>query len=505
MLVVAVSFAALGVSQLYHGGLSVFSGIEHRRLSTVYSTFCQINGTACAFPLGIASAHVINMDESKERWEAVRGLATAAKIPVERFPAVDVRGVPYAEAAKVYPVHAALLKTLYNVSEQGAVGCFFSHRGLLEHLADKHADVGDDYAHLVLEDDAMFTTNFTVHWADLWSEIESLQGGWDIVMLGLLKRSLTPVPNHFLLGTIGVPHKNFGTQAYIVRHGSIPVLLRELTRMTAPVDIQYTRAAHAGRVKWFGLTQDMVIQASANGLMKSTIRVAAPPRFPRPPGILTTHVINLDSSIARWTDISRMAQAAKMPIERFPAVDVRGLSVTNASKLLPMAQRSLNHTMQQEGPGAIGCFLSHRNLMQHLLNTSNATNHIPYAHLILEDDAIIEPDFVTRWTAVWEEIRKLRGKWDILFLGLTRPSLLPIPGFNLLHTINSTRGNHGTHAYVVRHGSLPKIVQALAIMRSPVDIQYKYAGVSGALQWFALQTPIATPGSSLGLITINHS
>jgi GR25 family glycosyltransferase involved in LPS biosynthesis len=271
VLIVALVFAALCGVQVYCGArLSV-------ALATAVEGFgsnaCPVPGSTCAHPRGMASIHVINMDKSTERWAMMVSAAKAASLPLERFSAVDARELRAADAEKLYTISPSILKHLYSRSEVGAVGCFLSHRYLLEHLASSHAAaVDDNYGHFILEDGAILHANFTEKWLDVWAEIQTLQEGWDMVFLGLFTPSLKGLANHTLLKVIDKRGKNHGTHGYVVRHGSLPLLLRETAVMNTTIDFQYMQAGYAGRIKWFAVSDYLVYQGSKLGMANSTIR-----------------------------------------------------------------------------------------------------------------------------------------------------------------------------------------------------------------------------------------
>jgi len=180
--------------------------------------------------------------------------------------------------------------------------------------------------------------------------------------------------------------------------------------------------------------------------------------------IVTAHVINMERSKDRLEEITGYAEQARMRIVRWPAVDGRTIEESDIAslKLSKIVYRS---TKEKNQPGVIGCFLSHRSLMRHLATVPTAGNN---AHLVLEDDAYIPPDF---WQQ-WDEVRAdLPADWDIVQLAVTFPNLKQLRG--RIHTHLHDRGNVGAVAYVVRHRALKKINTCLDIMYDPVDVMYR--------------------------------
>jgi GR25 family glycosyltransferase involved in LPS biosynthesis len=273
VLTIVLAFSIIGGLQLYFSGVSVHSAFQAALWRNV-SDSDAAPPARDALPVGMVSTHVINLDASIDRWNDMLALAKAVRLPVERFPAVDVRPLTRKDMSKMLPIYNRLLRRLYSKKEHGAVGCFLSHRNVLQHLHESTpTTVDQDSAHLILEDDAMFKPDFRERWAEAWSDIQSLKGDWDIVMLGIFKRALIPLSNHTILQiSDGVPYRNFGTHGYVVRHGSLSRLQGELETMHEHIDNQYVKAGIAGRVRWFALANDIIWQKSTRGLVKSLIR-----------------------------------------------------------------------------------------------------------------------------------------------------------------------------------------------------------------------------------------
>jgi GR25 family glycosyltransferase involved in LPS biosynthesis len=94
-------------------------------------------------------------------------------------------------------------------------------------------------------------------------------------------------------------------------------------------------------------------------------------------------------------------------------------------------------------------------------------------HLILEDDVRLPNGFLQegdRWYTVQKEIP---SDWDMIYLGINQPVGTKIREhiLQLHHSIRNT-GNWGTHAYMVKHSSIPKLLKWLQYMIDSIDCQY---------------------------------
>lgn len=181
--------------------------------------------------------------------------------------------------------------------------------------------------------------------------------------------------------------------------------------------------------------------------------------------LVSAHVINMDSSVERLGEFMTTARTARLDVVRWPAFN--GRSICEAD-LTPMKLSKYIYKYGQEHnqPGLLGCYVSHRSLLTHLAAQQARSSD---AHLILEDDAYVPPDFWTQWNDVAAD---LPDDWDIVQLGVTFPNLQPT-GAGRLHRHLNDKGNVGTFAYVVRHGSLPKICKYVEYMSDPMDVMFR--------------------------------
>ena len=182
------------------------------------------------------------------------------------------------------------------------------------------------------------------------------------------------------------------------------------------------------------------------------------------PAIVSAHCINMDSSTDRWKETQEYASKANLSLVRWPAVN--GQEITEDDLFsLRVSKIIYRHGLLKNQRGVIGCFLSHRGLLNHLRMQSFSKND---CHLILEDDVYIPPDFYEQWNSI---LRDVPNNWDIIQIGVTFPNLKPLKG--RVHTHLHNRGNVGAFAYVVRHGALPKITEHLEYMYDPIDIMIR--------------------------------
>ena len=189
---------------------------------------------------------VINLDKDIDRWKNIATRTEDIRWKVHRWPATYGKHVRKGEGHMEGVSQIVMFKTdakpsvYYAKTEvdnnQGKIGCWLSHKRLLTYLASMK--VPDSYAHLIVEDDIFFHKGFLEDWKRVSKKIPA---DWDMVYLGINFPFLTkPIDPPVYKGTTSFTDQgNWGTQAYVVRHGSIRSrILPKLKYMSHEIDVQ---------------------------------------------------------------------------------------------------------------------------------------------------------------------------------------------------------------------------------------------------------------------------
>lgn len=124
------------------------------------------------FTVGIDDAYVINLDRRKDRLERLWSNSPELEERVERWPAIDGRGLT------LTPAIARLLKPNDFFWKKAVTGCALSHLGLWHKLACETPDVKN---YLILEDDVKLRPD----WEKAWRSAEDdIPEDYDIIYLG---------------------------------------------------------------------------------------------------------------------------------------------------------------------------------------------------------------------------------------------------------------------------------------------------------------------------------
>jgi GR25 family glycosyltransferase involved in LPS biosynthesis len=133
-------------------------------------------------------------------------------------------------------------KTNKILHSPGVIGCWLSHKRLLRHLQPLR--VPNSYGHLIMEDDVNIPVDFQDQWNILRTRIPC---DWDMVYLYTGGTYGEKIHNRILRWKNDKhTSANWGTVAYIVRHGAIPYILSNLQFMDSPIDNQFYR--HLGKL-----------------------------------------------------------------------------------------------------------------------------------------------------------------------------------------------------------------------------------------------------------------
>jgi len=180
------------------------------------------------------------------------------------------------------------------------------------------------------------------------------------------------------------------------------------------------------------------------------------------PIIKDVWIINLDKSKERWnTMLDEVKVLDPLPVNRWSATDGRALKEQDyVNEKIPIIIRpeSTLASKQERRKGEIGCYLSHKKLIEFLGKKKGEDDD---GHLILEDDVEIDKDTLQKWIDVSSKLNK---DWDIFFFGIHDPVLKdPVDGISKVTSIQST------HSYMIRHKSIPKFLEIIKIMYDPID------------------------------------
>ncbi|HMM63028.1 MAG TPA: glycosyltransferase family 25 protein [Mesorhizobium sp.] len=181
--------------------------------------------------------YAINLERSKDRWEALQESAARFGIGLRRIDAVDGRAL---HAGELAGLDEPGFRRIHGKRVLPAeIGCYFSHLRALDAIAKG----AEPYA-VVVEDDIVFTPDFLPFLNGL-TRLE----GWDVVKLVNHRTSLIR-HIHRVNSKHGIGrclHGPLGSSAaYVVTREGAAMLLRALQPMRLPYDVALERGWAGG-------------------------------------------------------------------------------------------------------------------------------------------------------------------------------------------------------------------------------------------------------------------
>mmetsp|Transcript_69238 Transcript_69238/g.225524 ORF Transcript_69238/g.225524 Transcript_69238/m.225524 type:complete len:516 (-) Transcript_69238:141-1688(-) len=198
---------------------------------------------------------VVNLDQSPDRWaQSCEEFATQS-IKLVRWPATYGKFLSEDELKEKATWAARYFCT------PGMVGCFCSHRGIWQEMVAKNIPCV-----IVLEDDVIPYENFSENVATLQTELEALEDGWDVCLLGAIgcinpdKEKFymrfyelgpgggRPCPKGSSTRTLSdhlfVPHRPAGTHAYMISLKGARKLVERFPKARYHVDLAAWGVSH---------------------------------------------------------------------------------------------------------------------------------------------------------------------------------------------------------------------------------------------------------------------
>jgi glycosyl transferase family 25 len=172
-------------------------------------------------------------------------------------------------------------------------------------------------------------------------------------------------------------------------------------------------------------------------------------------------VINLERSQDRRKKMENELNKipSEIPRSRWIATDGKKMSIEELDKICD--KNCKGWTGEKRFYGQVGCYLSHKTLIESLLNKKVNPNA---GHLILEDDIVIDDNFKDKWLKI---IPHLPNDWEILFLDVQKNGEIKMK--NIKNGIGEFVSGWGTHGYMIKHSKIPDILTKINKMYAPID------------------------------------
>lgn len=169
--------------------------------------------------------------------------------------------------------------------------------------------------------------------------------------------------------------------------------------------------------------------------------------------------ITLERRKDRWKRFQDQPGIRSLNVKRFVGVDGNTLDIKKDTRITTLTKRNILRNSRRsheelDSVGGVGCALSHIALWQWMVD-----NHQELC-LVMEDDAVIPPDFVEKVNQIIQKsvILKDTNQWDLWMVGGICEELSRIPQESPQSSIVRTGAFITTHCYII---TLPTAKQFL--------------------------------------------
>ena len=206
-------------------------------------------------PIRMEDIWIINLDKDTERYDTILRQSVNIRNLIHRWPATYGKTEPVKDAL-ADGVNTLLSTRKYEKDKDsskvcsrntGAIGCWLSHKRLMRHLSEQRAE--DNAGHLILEDDIQITPGFM----DVWeTRKHTIPADWDIVYFDINHPKGLPVGEGIQRVLFTADTGNWGTQAYMVRHGALKSrILPKFRFMDSEIDLQLNNCSESLNMYFF--------------------------------------------------------------------------------------------------------------------------------------------------------------------------------------------------------------------------------------------------------------
>lgn len=198
----------------------------------------------------------------------------------------------------------------------------------------------------------------------------------------------------------------------------------------------------------------------------------------------------------RLKNIEKQQEKVGQPIQIFDAVkgDFVEVAPLIASGVLDKKYANPEKRQKRE----IGCYMSHLQLIQQVQQRSGYT-------IIFEDDFDIpNSSFLKDVSTILQTLENKGIEFDLLFLGTSSNNKGELVADNI-YKQNKETNLWGTYGYLVNNVHIPKILDAIKTMDTPIDNQYEAQGRQDKLTILMVNPAIVNHqdlGSTIGDFSI---
>lgn len=178
--------------------------------------------------------------------------------------------------------------------------------------------------------------------------------------------------------------------------------------------------------------------------------------------------ITLERRPDRWRRFQDQSGIDRLNVKRFLGVDGQKIDIKNDDRISLFTKRNILSKSRRsheelDSAGGVGCALSHIAIWQWMVDNNQEVC------LILEDDAIIPPDFVEKVNGCINESKVLQDpkKWDMWLLGGTVQDLTQIPNETKVARVGTF---FSFYSYVMTLHGAKRLLKSVYPIQGHIDV-----------------------------------
>jgi GR25 family glycosyltransferase involved in LPS biosynthesis len=224
----------------------------------------QQGGSAAPHSKFFDHAYAITLDENSRRYQKMKGLATAAHVPLQPWKGVKITPRERDKLPELGVGTTNFKDRTGATFNLGVIGAYLSHRNLLEHIVK---NPGSKPGTLIFEDDVNIPPDFYQKLAAVEAEVPA---DWDFIFIDKFKEKGKMVSKSIMkLEKDMTGMLNWGIWAFIVRNSSIKSkILPLMEHMIDVPDIQL--AKHADKLHMY-LLRPSIVGLDSETALKSVV------------------------------------------------------------------------------------------------------------------------------------------------------------------------------------------------------------------------------------------
>jgi GR25 family glycosyltransferase involved in LPS biosynthesis len=190
--------------------------------------------------------------------------------------------------------------------------------------------------------------------------------------------------------------------------------------------------------------------------------------------------------------IDNLSQHCNVNVHVFNSINTTGISLDFESQMTILNQHDRNIKFHNKDefmfykPGQIGCYLGHHLAVKQIMQSNKSGYSI-----ILEDDTIINTDFVDAVMQIIDTFETSNEAFDVIYLGFLNNNFGTQKNGNI-YNLNKDKWIFGAHGLLINNKSAHKLYRHNCSIRHEIDNHYKLLINDNLITGYYINPPLLT-------------